>query len=127
MGNPLNSDNIFNSIKNITDVFPHLHSISKHQFDMLSFTIASAALGGFTYNTILISNMDAKIEAQDHKTNLLVNITNFTKSTSSTSLRKSTRLPMGWLSSYPLTGPSLPHKWYHWRLKLGSLLALVNN
>jgi hypothetical protein len=70
--------NIAEKFKLLDDLIislPHFPSCQCHQWDIASFLKATTTLTLATYNTIQISKLDATIEAQQHKTELLTDIT----------------------------------------------------
>ncbi len=65
---------IFKLFHDILASLPHVHAQHRHQWDIASFVAASAALSLPMYNIIQISKLETAIEAQQAKTDLLMDI-----------------------------------------------------
>jgi len=65
---------IFKLFHDILASLPHVHAQHRHQWDIASFVAASATLSLPMYNIIQISKLETAIEAQQAKTDLLMDI-----------------------------------------------------
>jgi hypothetical protein len=70
-----NTDDIFKLFNDLLISLPHVQSSQCQQWDVASFVAAMSALTLATYNTVQISKLEASIEAQKKKTDLLTDIT----------------------------------------------------
>ncbi len=67
---------VFKLFKDLLASLPHVPERQRQQWDVASFVVATSALTLSTYNTVQISKMESKIEAQKQKTDLLMDIIN---------------------------------------------------
>jgi hypothetical protein len=69
-----NTNEIFKLFHDLLASVPHVHECQHWQWDVASFVAATAALSLATYNTVQISKLKMAIEAQQAKTDLLMDI-----------------------------------------------------
>jgi hypothetical protein len=65
---------VFKLFKDLLASLPHVPEQQRRQWDVASFVVATSALTLSTYNTVQISKLESKIEAQQQKTDLLTDI-----------------------------------------------------
>jgi len=65
---------VFKLFKDLLASLPHVPERQRRQWDVASFVVATSALTLSTYNTVQISKLESKIEAQQQKTDLLTDI-----------------------------------------------------